>query len=149
MSCGASNNNQYAKSCVRYYNNSTQELTANGSTLLTLAGAKVVNSGISIEAESQSYTIVKPGLYHIAADVTVEATTAGAVTLTWYKDGVALPCTETKQYISATHAGSIHAETDLRLCGCCQSHSLTLVATTDDAITGNVSHVCSGVVKLA
>ena len=42
MSC--SGNKSYQKSCVRYFNNSPQTLAANAATVLTLAGAKVVNS---------------------------------------------------------------------------------------------------------
>ena len=67
MSCSG-NSKSYQKSCVRYFNNSPQTLAANAATVLTLAGAKVVNSGESIQVEPQSYDTVKIGLYHLVAD---------------------------------------------------------------------------------
>ena len=70
MSCSG-NSKSYQKSCVRYFKNSPQTLAANAATVLTLAGAKVVNSGESIQVEPQSYDTVKIGLYHLAADAVI------------------------------------------------------------------------------
>ena len=92
MSCSG-NSKSYQKSCVRYFNNSPQTLAANAATVLTLAGAKVVNSGESIQVEPQSYDTVKIGLYHLVADAVITSSAAGVLTLQWYMDGVALPCT--------------------------------------------------------
>ena len=94
MACNNGNGNRaYQKSCVRYFNNAPQLLAADSENVLTLAGAKVVNSGSSIQVEPQSYDTVKIGLYHLAADAVIAATAAGVLTLQWYMDGVALPCT--------------------------------------------------------
>ena len=62
MACNNGNGNRaYQKSCVRYFNNSPQLLAADSTNVLTLAGAKVVNSGSSIQVEPQSYDTVKIG----------------------------------------------------------------------------------------
>ena len=63
------------KSCQRYYNNNAQTIEVGGATQLVIKGNKVVDSGISIETESQNYTVVKKGLYHISADVVIDGTT--------------------------------------------------------------------------
>ena len=77
MACNNGNGNRaYQKSCVRYFNNAPQLLAADGENVLTLAGAKVVNSGSSIQVEPQSYDTVKIGLYHLAADAVIAATAA-------------------------------------------------------------------------
>lgn len=36
------------KSCVRYYNNTSQPLPANTTTQLTIAGSRVVDTGVSM-----------------------------------------------------------------------------------------------------
>ena len=152
MACNNGNGNRaYQKSCVRYFNNAPQLLAADSENVLTLAGAKVVNSGSSIQVEPQSYDTVKIGLYHLAADAVIAATAAGVLTLQWYMDGVALPCTLRKVTIPATGNTETHTETDLALsgCCCCVNHTFTLVATTDTTAAGSVVELCTGLLKLA
>ena len=150
MSCSG-NSKSYQKSCVRYFNNSPQTLAANAATVLTLAGAKVVNSGESIQVEPQSYDTVKIGLYHLAADAVIASSAAGEITLQWYMDGVALPCTLKRVTLPASGNAEIHTETDLELsgCCCCVNHTFTLVATTDSTAAGSVIELCTGLLKLA
>lgn len=150
MACNG-NSRSYQKSCVRYFNNSPQALAANAATVLTLAGAKVVNSGESIQAEPQSYDTVKIGLYHLVADAVITSSAAGELTLQWYMDGVALPCTLRKVTLPATGNTEIHTETELSLsgCCCCVNHTFTLVATTDSTAAGSVVELCTGLLKLA
>lgn len=150
MSCSG-NSKSYQKSCVRYFNNSPQTLAANAATVLTLAGAKVVNSGASIQVEPQSYDTVKIGLYHLSADAVITASAAGVLTLQWYMDGVALPCTIKRITLPASGNAGIHTETDLELsgCCCCVNHTFTLVATTDSTAAGSVVELCTGLLKLA
>lgn len=150
MSCSG-NSKSYQKSCVRYFNNSPQTLAANAATVLTLAGAKVVNSGASIQVEPQSYDTVKIGLYHLSADAVITASAAGVLTLQWYMDGVALPCTIKRITLPASGNAEIHTETDLELsgCCCCVNHTFTLVATTDSTAAGSVVELCTGLLKLA
>ena len=74
MACNNGNGNRaYQKSCVRYFNNAPQLLAADSENVLTLAGAKVVNSGSSIQVEPQSYDTVKIGLYHLCLLYTSDA----------------------------------------------------------------------------
>lgn len=150
MACNG-NSRSYQKSCVRYFNNSPQTLAANAATVLTLAGAKVVNSGESIQVEPQSYDTVKIGLYRLAADAVIASSAAGELTLQWYMDGVALPCTLRKVTLPATGNTEIHTETELTLsgCCCCVNHTFTLVATTDSTAAGSVAELCTGLLKLA
>lgn len=150
MSCSGRNaKNRFNKSCVRYYNNIPQPVTADESIQLQIVGAKVVDSGISIEAENLSYNILKAGLYHFSGDVIINTTTPGIATLQMYMDGVPLPCTAREVTCLAGNT-QIHTETDLWLTGCCCDidHSFTFILTSD-AVEGNVVEFCSGVTKIA
>lgn len=138
------------KSCQRYYNNNAQTIEAGGTTQLVIKGNKVVDSGISIETESQNYTVVKKGLYHISADVVIDGTTAGDVVLTVLMDGVALPCTIRPATLIAGSSTEIHTETDICLASCCcdVNHTFTFVLTSSTG-AGTVTNFCSGILKLA
>lgn len=138
------------KSCQRFYNNNPQAIAVGGTTQLVIKGNKVVDSGISIETESQNYTVVKRGLYHISADVVIEGVTAGDVTLSVLMDGVVLPCTIKPATLAAGGFTQIHTETDLCLTSCCcdVNHTFTFVLTSTTG-AGNVTQFCSGVLKLA
>lgn len=152
MSCSSKlGKNCHTKSCQRYYNNTSQPLAADTATQLIIAGAKVVDSGISIETEPLNYTVVKTGLYHISGDVTIEGTAGGTAVFQIYMDGVPLPCTKRTRTIPATGYVEVHTETDLALTACCCdiNRSFTFVVTTDATATGNVTEFCSGITKLA
>lgn len=137
------------KSCERHYNNNSQTFEAGQTITLQIAGTKVVDTGISIETEQNSYTTVKKGLYHISGDVVIDATTAGDITFQILMDGVVLPCTIKAETIPVDNT-SIHTETDLMLDGCCcdVSHTFTyqIVSTT---AAGSVIALCTGITKLA
>ena len=149
MACNNGNGNRaYQKSCVRYFNNAPQLLAADSENVLTLAGAKVVNSGSSIQVEPQSYDTVKIGLYHLAADAVIAATAAGVLTLQWYMDGVALPCTLKRVTLPASGNAEIQPAQQICDC-CCVNHTFTLVATTDSTAAGSVIELCTGLLKLA
>lgn len=150
MACGNTYKSPRCKSCVRYFNNITQPIPVSTTLPLVIAGTRVVNTGVSIDAEPQSYTTHTNGLYHISADVSVAATAAGEVVLYWTMDGVQLPCTVTEQRIAIGNA-TIHTETDIDIRGCCcaADHTFALVIVSDDAATGTVTHVCSGIIKEA
>lgn len=149
MSCFNSSKSRCMKSCARNYNNTSQLFLPESVNVLTVAGAKVVDTGIAIDTEPQSYATAYSGLYHIEADVTIAATTAGAVTLQWYMDGVALPCTYTEQYVAVAQVDTVHLETDLFFESCCGkvNHVFTLLLTADATAAGAVTHICSGVIK--
>lgn len=149
MSCSNTNKNCHAKSCVRYYNNNAQAFTDNATTL-SIAGSRVVDSGIAIEADANSYTVTKRGLYHIAVDIEF-ISTAGLVTVQAFLDGVPLPCTLTKITGVANIENVGHLETDLQFDSCCcnVNHTITFVITGDTGVTGTVNHLCTGITKLA
>ena len=137
------------KSCQRFYNNNAQAFAAGQAINLQVAGNRVVDTGISIETQGQSYTTLKTGLYHIAADIVVNATTAGTGTFQVYMDGVPLPCT-LKNVTFAAGFTPVHTETDLDLEACCcdVTHTFTFVFTSGTAV-GSVVEFCSGTLKLA
>ena len=150
MACGSkSRKNCYAKSCQRYYNNNAQPFAAGETIQLQIAGARVVDTGVSIDTQPLSYTTLKTGLYHLVGDAVVNATTGGIASLQIYMDGVPLPCTlRTATFYAGNN--QVHTETDLDLTGCCcdVEHNFTFQFISDDAV-GSVVQFCSGVLKLA
>lgn len=139
-------NNQYAKSCIRVYNNTAQAFTA-ALTPLNLEGTPVVNSGCSLTLNTASIRVNKSGLYHLSADITYTPTAAGVVILQLYKDGVALPCAIAQQTVAAGDVYTSHIETDLCLTTCCVNHPL--ITLDISGVAGTVNHTCVGMVKLA
>lgn len=138
-------------SILRTYNANAQTLAAAASLTLTLAGETVVKNGEAITLSPAAYGIVRTGIYHVTADVDVTATAAGAVTLAWYLDGVALPCTQ-KLATLAEGSTVIHTETDLgfpKVCPCSTaiSHTLTLVLTSASTAAGTAT-VCAAARKV-
>ena len=149
MGCGSKNKSCNQKSCQRYYNNKAQAFTAAGSVQLDIAGSRVVDTGVSIETNPQSYEIVKPGLYHISADAVVNATTAGDIDFSVFMDGVELPCTFKVATLAAGYT-PVHTETDLVINGCCGvNRSITFVVKSVSVAVGSVTQFCSGITKLA
>ena len=152
MGCGCNRHKScHDKSCQRFYNNNEQTLAAATTTQLVIAGTRVVDTGVSIETQPQSYTTLKTGLYHIAGDVVVEGSAGGTAVLQVYMDGVPLPCTKRTRTIPATGYVEIHTETDLCLDGCCcdVSHTFTYQITTDTTAAGAVVECCTGIIKEA
>lgn len=151
MSCGNRKNKScYAKSCQRYYNNNSQAIPAGATLQLTIAGNRVVDSGISIETQPQNFNTIKTGLYRITGDIVIEPTAAGDVSLSVYMDGVQLPCT-LKTITLATEKVAVHTETDLELDGCCcdVGHSFAFVLSSASTGAGAVIESCYSMLKLA
>lgn len=142
MSC----NNTFAKSCIRAYNNETQDFTAS-TTVLNIDGTPVVDTGCSLSLNTASIRVNKSGLYHISADVTYTPTAAGTATIQFFKDGVALPCAVNTQTVVADNTYTSHIETDLVIQTCCAIRPL--ITLTIGGVTGTVAHTCVGAVKLA
>ncbi|MCQ2053387.1 MAG: hypothetical protein MJZ03_05590 [archaeon] len=149
MGCSSRRKSCNDKSCQRYYNTQTQAIAANTPLQVQIAGAKVVDSGIAIETEPASYTITKKGLYHIAADITVNAATVGTATFSAYLDGVQLPCTK-RTVTLVVGTTEIHTETELDFSHCfpCINKTITFVIE-GSTVAGTVTQLCSGVLKLA
>ncbi len=138
--------NQYAKSCIRTYNNSPQAFTA-ALTPLNIEGTPVVKSGCSLSLNTASIRVNRSGLYHLSADVTYTPTTAGVAIIQLYKDGVALPCAISQQTVTTGTVYTAHIETDLCLSTCCVNHPL--ITLDISGVAGTVNHTCVGMVKLA
>lgn len=141
------NNTRYQKSIVRAYNNSTQTITADQTTL-ALQGAQVVNSGCSVGVETAAYRIRTGGIYHISADVTLTATAAGTATVQIALNTVALPCAVSTVTTAANGTYTVHVETDISV-PCCPAVGGRTVTITAGGVAGTVTHVCSGVTRLA
>lgn len=139
-------NNQYAKSCVRVYNNSDQAFTA-ALTPLNLEGTPVVNNGCSLTLNTDNIRVNRSGLYHLSADVTYTPTAAGVAIIQLYKDGMALPCAIAQQTVTAGTVYTDHIETDLCLNTCCVNRPL--ITLNISGVAGTVNHICAGAVKLA
>lgn len=150
MGCSSSNKKRPGyKSCVRYYNDAKQVLTTNATNQMQLLGARVVDTGVSIEAQPSSYTIVTKGMYHLTGDVYINATASGVVKFVVYLDGVALPCTGMNQTIFVGY-NAIHIETDIEIDGCCGiNRNITFNVITDATAAGTVEHICTGIIKEA
>ena len=138
--------NQYAKSCIRVYNNTAQAFTA-ALTPLNLEGTPVVDSGCSLTLNTASIRVNKSGLYHLSADVTYTPTAAGVAIVQLYKDGVALPCAISQQTVVAGSVYTAHVETDLEIITCCVNRPL--ITLDISGVDGSVNHTCVGAVKLA
>lgn len=139
-------NNQYAKSCIRVYNNSAQDFTA-ALTPLNLEGTPVVQSGCSMTLNTTSIQVNRSGLYHLSADVTYTPTAAGVAIIQLYKDEVALPCAIAQHTVVAGSVYTDHIETDLCLATCCVNRPL--ITLDISGVAGTVNHTCVGMVKLA
>lgn len=151
MGCSSSSKKRpNYKSCVRYYNNTSQPLPANATTQVVINGARVVDTGVSIDTQPSSYTITTKGLYHLSGDVVIAATAVGIATVAIYMDGVMLPCTYNPRTLYVGN-NTFHVETDLDIESCCCSTSktITFVITTDATATGTILHVCTGITKIA
>lgn len=149
MSCGKSLKNRYMKSCARYYSNTPIPFTAGSTTQLTINGSKVVDTGVSIDAQNMSYGINTKGLYHFSGDIVLDVATTGTAVFSVYMDGVQLPCT-IKPLNLPEGQFPIHTETDLYLDSCCcdVNHSFTYVLTSTTAV-GNITNICTGIIKEA
>ena len=137
------NNTRYQKSIVRAYNNATQTITA-----LALQGAQVVNSGCSVGMETAAYRIRTGGIYHISADVTLTATAAGTATVQIALNTVALLCAVSTVTTAANGTYTVHVETDISV-PCCPAAGGRTVTITAGGVAGTVTHVCSGITRLA
>lgn len=147
MACNAMN--RCVKSCVRYYNDAVQPVTADATVQLAVAGSRVVSTGTAVDVEPNSYTTLRTGLYHLSSDVVFECTTAGDLEFNVLMDGVVLPCM-TRSLTPTVGYNEIHTETDLYLSGCCPcvSHTFTYQLVSTGAV-GSVLKVCTGIIKNA
>lgn len=151
MSCSTRNyKNCHFKSCEQYYNTNPQALAAGATIPLNILGNRVVDTGVSIEAEPNGFQTLKTGLYAISADIVINTTTDGDVILQIKRDGVVLPCS-VRRFTAGTGYREVHTETKQLIEGCCAdvSHTFTFELVSVDTAVSSVTSVCAGMTKLA
>ncbi len=147
-SCNCMKDRHY-KSSAQFYNTATQTI---GSTMapLNLIGTEVTDSGVSLETSANAIEIQHSGLYRITADVGVNATTAGNITIQLYQNGV--PMSETVRIITASvgyHLVSINTIRQFKtFCGQ-NPASIQVMAMTDGTAVGNVTFISGNALKEA
>lgn len=98
-----------------------------------------------IDLAGNGITICEPGYYYVAVNITDEPTAAGAVTVTLYQDGAAIPgATATNTAGGADIATSVSFGALIRVQSCTTS-TITAVLT---AGAGNITNAAITVFKL-
>lgn len=128
-----------SKSALYVANTSNQTVQVDG---IILPGTIVRRYGPNIGLAGNAIQIAGAGYYEINASLTAEATAAGEITVTIYKDGVPLQgatATETAAAVGDFVNLSISAIVR-EFCSCCDGLSnLTFVLTGNDATITNVA----------
>lgn len=143
----ACQNSKYQKSVVRYYNNAQQAITET-QTALVLKGVEMINSGCSVRADTSAYNLLTGGIYHISADVTFTAADAGEALLQIEAEAVGLPCATATVSTTADGVYTVHVETDVGV-SCCPAVGGRVITISIGGVSGTVTHICSGVTRLA
>jgi len=128
-----------SKSALYVANTSNQTVQVDG---IITPGTIVRRYGPNIGLAGNAIQIAGAGYYEINASLTAEATAAGEITVTVYKDGVPLQgatATETAAAVGDFVNLSISAIVR-EFCSCCDGlTNLTLVLTGNDATITNVA----------
>lgn len=128
-----------SKSALYVANTSNQTVQVDG---IITPGTIVRRYGPNIGLAGNAIQIAGAGYYEINASLTAEATAAGEITITVYKDGVPLQgatATETATAIGDFVNLSISAIVR-EFCSCCDGLSnLTFVLTDNDATITNIA----------
>ena len=130
-----------SKSAIYVVNTSAQNVALNGiinpGTIIRRFGPNIGLSGNAIQIDGAGY-------YKIEASVTAAPTAAGNVTVTMYKDGVAIPgATATQATGTANNPVNVSISSLVReFCPCCDGLSnLTFILTGTAAAVSNVAIV--------
>jgi len=130
-----------SKSAIYTANSSAQNVALNGvinpGTIIRRYGPNLGLSGNAIQIDG-------PGYYNIQASITAAPTAAGNVTITVYKDGVAIPgATATQSTSVANNPLNLSISSLVReFCSCCDGLSnLTFVLTGTAAAISNIAIV--------
>lgn len=123
-----------------YTANSTATVTAVGSTIPF--GSIIRRFGQNIDLSGTAINICGRGYYDVDISVTANATAAGTVTVTLFKDGVAVPgATASATAPAAGDAVNLSIEALVREMCCDNTSTLTLVLTGAAATVTNVAAV--------
>ena len=112
MNCNRNLKDCHYKTSEAAYNPNAQALSASG-VLLTLDGTVYTDTGVGAAISGTNITVRAPGLYYVAADVVVDASAAGTVSLQLLLDGARRPATLREVTAAAGDTVSLHAE-DIR-----------------------------------
>lgn len=123
-----------------YTANSTATVTAVGSTIPF--GSIIRRFGQNIDLSGTAINICGRGYYDVDISVTANATAAGTVTVTLFKDGVAVPgATASATASAAGDAVNLSIEALVREMCCDSTSTLILVLTGAAATVTNVAAV--------
>lgn len=136
-----------SKAAIYVVNNSTQEVADNGiinpGTIIRRFGPGVGVSGNGIQVDGTGY-------YSLNTSITLAPTDIGEVTVTVFKNGIAIPgATATTTVAAANDIVNLSIDALIRETGCCYYNngpaSLTFVVTGVDV---SVTNIASVVIKL-
>lgn len=106
----------------------------------------ITETGVAIE----DGVILATGTYRVSADVTLEGTTAGVMTIAIEDNGVALPETVRSATVGVGETVSISTETVRYWQTCCgMNHALDLVIYSDGTAVADITLIAGNIIKLA
>lgn len=130
-----------SKSAIYTVNSSAQNVAVNGTINL---GTIIRRYGPNVNLNGNAITISGGGYYDVDASITLAPTAIGNVTVTAYKDNVAIPgATASSTATAANDLINLSISSIVREpCACCESLSnITLVLTGTAASVSNVAVV--------
>ena len=127
-----------AKSLIQTANSSQQNVAVNS--IISL-GSTLRRFGCNCRLNGNAIELVGEGYYTIDVNTTVTPTAAGNVTVTLYKDGVAIPsATATNSVSTVGNSTTLPITTTVRLgCKCDGSSSITVVLIEGAGVINNIS----------
>lgn len=106
----------------------------------------ITETGVAID----NGNILATGTYRVSADVILEGTTAGLMTIAVENNGVTLPETVRTVTVGAGESVEITTETVRYWETCCSvSHSLDLVIYSDGTAVADITLISGNIIKLA
>jgi hypothetical protein len=141
--------NAHYKSSEQFYGaTNTEVLAANTVTNPVVLNPlrNVTETGVAIE----DGTILATGTYRASADVTLEGTTAGVITIAITNNGTTLPETVRSATVGVGETVSIHTETVRYFETCCNiNHELDLIIYSDGTAVSDITMISGNIIKLA
>ncbi len=102
-------------------------------------GSLIRRYGCDVALNGNAVNIAGAGYYDVDASVTVTPTAAGTVTITLYKDGVAVPGATASETAAANGTVDLNIPALVRQACCAAGSALTLVLTGAAATVNNVA----------
>ncbi len=134
--------NHYAS--ARVYNATTQTVTED-LTQLVLLGTACAKPNCVLTLNTSDITVNCKGRYRLYADVTFTPTAAGTSVIQLYNGSTALPCAIATESAETGNIFTVHLETTLDFCPCCNVTPAINVRTS--GVAGGVNYVAWGVAK--